>query len=140
MIINEREQSRRVFCEVWYKSLKGDVMTPLEARVLAVIRQHPEYQPMLTDGLNMDREFTNKDGQANPFLHMGLHIAIIEQVSTDRPPGIASLYRTLLGKYQDEHGLLHRMMGCLEQALWAAQERGQPPDEQAYLASLRGLG
>ena len=115
-------------------------MSPLESQVLTVIREHPEYHPALASEDSLVREFVGEYGEQNPFLHMGLHIAINEQISMDRPLGITSLYNTMLGKYQNRHKLQHRMMGGLEQALRLAQEKGQPPDEQAYMDSLRKLG
>ena len=36
----------------------------------------------------LDRDYTPEGGQANPFLHMGLHLGIREQVATDRPAGL----------------------------------------------------
>jgi hypothetical protein len=76
----------------------------------------------------------------NPFLHMGMHIAIQEQINADRPPGSTSCYRSLLGKHPDEHKLQHRMMECLGRALWQAQRDRTMPDEAAYLECLRKLG
>ncbi|WP_204318325.1 DUF1841 family protein [Serratia marcescens] len=40
-------------------------------------------------------------GETNPFLHMGLHLAVREQVATDRPQGIRTVYTKLIEKYQD---------------------------------------
>jgi hypothetical protein len=34
------------------------------------------------------RDFTRPGEGENPFLHMGLHLALREQIATDRPAGI----------------------------------------------------
>ena len=80
----------------------------------------------------------NKE-QSNPFLHMGMHIAIREQLSTQRPPGIEAAYKQLLERLGDLHAVEHHMMECLGQAMWEAQRQGTPPDESAYLECLRRL-
>ena len=83
--------------------------------------------------------FTVEQGRTNPFLHMGLHLAIREQVATDRPRGIADVHASLSRRLGDVHETEHRMSECLGAALWAAQRSGSVPDEAAYLDSLRRL-
>ncbi len=85
------------------------------------------------------REYTPEEGQTNPFLHMGLHLAIREQVATDRPAGIALVHRSLAARLGDVHEAEHAMIERLGAALWNAQRAGLPPDEAQYLESLRRL-
>ena len=40
--------------------------------------------------------------QINPFLHISLHLAIIEQVQTNRPFGINEAYYKLVNKYNND--------------------------------------
>ena len=138
MVIQDRDQSRGVFFETWAKYGRGEALSPLERLVLGVILEHPEYHGVLADAGGRDRDYD--PGAGNPFLHMGMHIAIREQVGTDRPPGVAGRYRALLNKTGDDHKLQHRMMSCLEEALWRAREQGAAPDEAAYLKCLGKLG
>jgi len=109
--------------------------------VLGVILDHPEYHRYLnneTDAVN--NEFTPESGQVNPFLHMGMHIAIKEQVGSDRPAGISGLYHALLqGGWPDGHELEHNMMECLGEILWQAQRDNTLPDEYAYMECLKSL-
>lgn len=70
---------------------------------------------------------------------MGMHIALREQVGTDRPQGIASITRSLLLKYQDGHTVEHLMFECLGEALWTAQRNKTQPDDAAYLVCLERL-
>jgi hypothetical protein len=139
MIIQDRDAGRRVFFDVWRKYARGVELQPLEQLVLAVILEHPEYHAVLGRADSLDREFSPDAGD-NPFLHMGMHIAIREQISTDRPPGISARYQILLGKTPDDHRLQHRMMECLGETLWSAKQNRRPPDEVAYLECLGKLG
>jgi hypothetical protein len=140
MFGTDRAALRRGFVEAWRKRLAGAPATPLEAMIADVIAAHPEYQAALSDPETLDeRDFPPEAGEANPFLHMGMHLALREQVGTDRPAGIAGLHRRLSARTGDPHEAEHRMMECLGRALWEAQRGNRPPDEQSYLECLRRL-
>ena len=135
-----REQMRRMYLDAWRKFTVRAPLEPLEAQLAAVIAEHPEYVTWLESGEQaLSAEFTPEAGRQNPFLHMGLHLAIREQVATDRPAGIAEVHRQLSTRLGDPHAAEHTMLEALAEALWDAQRTGRPPDEQAYLERLRTL-
>jgi hypothetical protein len=70
---------------------------------------------------------------------MGLHLAIREQVATDRPHGIAQIHLALSKRLSDPHAAEHAMLEVLAEAMWESQRAGRPPDEQHYLERLRAL-
>src|SRR3984893_15693338 len=135
---HSREQLRRTYAEAWAKHLANSPLTPLEALITDVIGVHPEYQSILADADTAIAFEQNAAGSAeNPFLHMGLHLAVREQLSIDRPPGIRELHRQLQGLYGDTHPAEHALMEALGEELYAAQRSGQSPDEKQYLARAR---
>jgi hypothetical protein len=135
-----REQLRRIYREAWRKYRARAPLEPLEAQIAAVIAEHPEYVPLLESGPKaLTVDYTPEDGRANPFLHMGLHLAIREQVATDRPSGIAQIHGALTRRLGDSHAAEHAMLEPLAEALWEAQRSGAAPDEQRYLERLRAL-
>jgi hypothetical protein len=135
-----RDQLRRTYAKAWRKFSAKQPLEPLEAQLAAVIAEHPEYVQWLEGGdAALAAEFTPERGQTNPFLHMGMHLAIREQVATDRPKGIAEIHRQLTAKLGDAHAAEHEMLEPLGQALWEAQRANRMPDEQAYLERLRML-
>ncbi len=140
----QRHQFRQVFVDVWCKHRQGAPLEPLEQAIAAVIGAHPEYHGMLAEPDALSRNFP-VDGEgvagqgSNPFLHMGMHITIIEQITSDRPAGIRAAYDDLRGRFADTHGLEHAMMQCLAESLLEARERNRLPDEQRYLACVRLL-
>ena len=75
----------------------------------------------------------------NPFLHMGMHIAIREQLGMDRPAGIRAIHHSLVVFYQSEHEAEQQMIECLAVSLWEAQHNQRLPDEVAYLECLNKL-
>jgi hypothetical protein len=136
----DRSGLRRLYLEAWRKARERRPLEPLENQIVGVIELHPEYQSLLADhSAALDRDFAPEQGQTNPFLHMGLHLAIRDQVATDRPPGVRAVYQRLAARMDDRHEVEHRMMDRLAEALWQAQRSGRPPDESAYLRSLRQL-
>ena len=136
----DRSSLRRMYVEAWRKHRDARPVEPVEDQIVRVVELHPEYAALLESGeASLDRDYTPEGGQTNPFLHMGLHLAIREQVATDRPAGIAELHRALLARLGDAHAAEHAMIDCLGEALWQAQRSGRPPDETAYLESLRRL-
>jgi hypothetical protein len=135
-----RSSLRRMYVEAWRKHRESLPVEPVEDQIIRVIGLHPEYARVLEAGdAELDRDYTPEQGQTNPFLHMGLHLAIREQVATNRPSGIAAVHRALVAKLGDAHDAEHTMIEQLGAALWNAQRAGLPPDETAYLESLRKL-
>lgn len=135
-----RDQLREAWCAAWRKWQQRIPLTGQEAQIVAVVELHPEYQPLLSDAqaaLGYDPD--PHGGAHNPFLHMGLHMAVREQVAVDRPPGVRELHRRLTERHGGAHGAEHAMMEALAEVLFEAQRSGRPPDEQAYLA-LAGRG
>ena len=129
-----------MYLDTWRKYTAQLPLEPLEAQVAAVIAEHPEYVPLLESGPQaVDANFTPEGGRENPFLHMGLHLAIREQVATDRPPGIAQIHLSLSQRLGTSHTAEHAMLEVLAETLWESQRSAQPPDEQRYLERLRKL-
>ncbi|MGH8282933.1 MAG: DUF1841 family protein [Gammaproteobacteria bacterium] len=135
---DSRSDTRQTFFDVWRKLQDQQPLSALETIVAEVIRLHSEYQPLLEQPDKvLDRDWRPEGGETNPFLHMGLHIAIREQLSMGRPPGVKAAYKELLTRARDSHIAEHLMLECLAETLWHAQREGRLPDEQAYLACLR---
>ena len=133
-----REQLRQTYADAWRKHLAHSPLTPLEVMIADVIGVHPEYQAIVSDAdAALAFEPSVSTGAENPFLHMGLHLAVREQVSIDRPPGVRELHRLLQARYGDLHRAEHALMEALGEALWQAQRAGRPPDEGYYLALAR---
>lgn len=141
MDAGDRRSVRQFFLRCWWKQRKAQPLEPLEQLVAEVMVQHPEYHPLLNRGeAGLEQEFRPGQGDANPFLHMGMHITLREQLASDRPQGIRDLYRRLMAHSgADPHHTDHLMMDCLGRCLWEAQRHHQLPDEQGYLRCLRQL-
>lgn len=127
-----RDALRASWREAWQRHCEGLPLQPLQAQIADVVAAHPEYHALLAS----EHEWS---GPENPFLHMSLHLAIREQVGTDRPAGIRALHGRLSERHGSAHEAEHRMIEVLATLLWDAQRAGRAPDEMAYLEALRRL-
>ncbi|MEO8307424.1 MAG: DUF1841 family protein [Pseudomonadota bacterium] len=134
-----KDELRQRYFDSWRRRMERLPLEPLDALIADVIELHPEYQAMLADEESLSRPFTVEHGQVNPFLHMGLHLALREQLGTDRPMGIQQEYLRLDRSVGDAHEVEHRMIDVLAETLWEAQRAGRAPDELVYLERLRRL-
>ena len=134
----DRAELRKMYADAWQKRSDKLPLTPLEAQIADVIEMHSEYHEEVTNA-DLDRDFTPDGGRTNPFLHMGLHLGIREQVSTNRPAGIASIHHALAASRGDIHAAEHEMIECLAETLWESQSQNRPPDEHKYLERLQRL-
>ena len=140
MFGQDRTQIRNFFLEAWARRRRGEALDPLAAQVVETIEEHPEYHALMdADEEALHGDFLPEQGGSNPFLHLGMHLAIREQIATDRPPGIRAAYQALCNRLGDAHEAEHAIMDCLGESLWTAQRNGTAPDEQAYLECLQRL-
>lgn len=139
MIFGEdRSELRKMYADAWKKRCERLPLSPLDAQIADVIESHPEYHADVT-GEDLGRDYTPDGGKTNPFLHMGLHLGIREQVATNRPAGITAVHAAVATKLGDAHAAEHAMIDCLAETLWEAQSSNQPPDEAKYLERLQRL-
>jgi hypothetical protein len=133
-----RTDLRRMYMDAWRKYRRQERLEPLEAQIAAVIAEHPEYHSLLESDAALAAQFPPELGATNPFLHLGLHLAIREQVSTDRPAGIADLHRELAHRLGSSLDAEHRILEVLGEVMWEAQSAGTaPPDPSDYLDRIR---
>ena len=134
----DRNELRKMYADAWQRHCEKLPLTPLDAQIAAVIEWHPEYHDDVTSD-ELDRDYTPDGGKTNPFLHMGLHLGIREQLATNRPAGIDSIFSKLTSNLGDAHAAEHQMIDCLAETLWEAQSQNTAPDEQKYLQRLHQL-
>lgn len=137
MFSPSREDARRGFFETWRKYQAREPVAGIEAMLLEVILQHPEYHDLLSKpDQYQDRDYAPEHGETNPFLHMSMHLALNEQLSIDQPPGICERHRTLLARCGDAHDAQHAMLECLAEEIWHVQRHRVAFDAGRYLGCI----
>ena len=137
-----RDEVRDFFFNTWSQFKSQKPLTDLEKIALSVIHMHPEYQPILNAPAQFKhQEYFPEFGETNPFLHMSLHLSILEQISINQPIGIAGIYAALKLKHQNEHGFEHKaqhdILECLAESIWQAQRNNSALDSNTYLTLLQ---
>lgn len=138
MFTPSQHDVRRFFCEAFRKQQAKEVLTPLEAVARDWLLQHPEYAEQLSDvDASLAADYSVERGQANPFLHLSMHLSIAEQISIDQPPGIRAAFVGLAQRLGSEHEAHHQIMECLGEMIWNSQRNGLPPDGAAYIECVK---
>jgi hypothetical protein len=137
---NNRNELRTIYFNSWKKHQQKLPLTAVEAQLVAVILDHPEYHPIFDhEEEYVEKEYLPEMGATNPFLHMGLHLAIRDQIATNRPIGIKRVYRQLLTKYKDPLIVEHHLMQVLAETLWQMQRNNRQLNEADYLRDCKKL-
>ncbi len=135
---HSRTELRQAYVDAWRKHRARRPLAPLEAMLADIIAVHPEYQLLLEAADGSVNFAEDASGAAeNPFLHMGLHMAVREHLAIDRPPGVRELHTRWAARLGDRHDADHAMMEALAETLWEAQRSGRAPDEARYLDRVR---
>ena len=133
-----RDEVREFFFSTWGKYKRNLLLTDLEKIALGVIHMHPEYHAILdAPDQFIHQEYFPEFGETNPFLHMSLHLSILEQISINQPIGIADIYGHLRLKHQDEHSAQHDILDCLAECIWNAQHNNTALDAHYYVQLLQ---
>lgn len=133
-----RDEVREFFFTTWAKFEQTQPLSDLEKIAINVIQMHPEYHHILEAPEKFKQQaYFPEQGETNPFLHMSLHLSILEQISINQPTGIAEVYMQLKIKHQGEHSAQHDVLDCLGETIWLAQQNKTGLDAAHYLQLLQ---
>jgi len=133
-----RDEVREFFFDAWAKAQKNVSLSDLEKLGVHVMQMHPEYHAILNaPEQHKQVAYYPEMGETNPFLHMSLHLSVLEQISINQPIGIAPIYQKLLFKHQNEHDAQHDILECLGETIWLAQRNKTGLDSEHYLTLLQ---
>lgn len=127
---------RKVYYDAWQKALSHQPLTPMENIIVDIIQRHPEYHALFSTETFEQCKAEKFSLDHNPFFHLGLHVALLEQVSTDRPPGIKHHFQRLLAKHHDQTLVEHKMIDCLAKILVENFQHPEINHENRYLESI----
>ncbi len=132
-----QSEVRNFFFDVFDKGRQNILLTDLEKIAYSIILEHSEYHEILGNrDKYLEFQYLPEMGQTNPFLHLSMHLSIIEQLSIDQPPGVANLYKEMCKKTGDEHLAAHEIIDCLGEMIWQAQRNTSAPDVNVYFACI----
>lgn len=131
---------REVYFKAWRKIELNEPLDPIEKQIAQLMHEHPEYKEIFSQPEKYsDYQFADENGEMNPFLHLGLHLSIHEQVATNRPKGITSVYKDLVDNFGDAHHAEHHIMDILAENVLHIVKSNQMVDDKNYLKQLKKL-
>jgi hypothetical protein len=137
---NTPKDTRSMFFSSWKKHQQKQTLTALEQQLVRVMLDHPEYTPLYEQ--SSQTTFPPGEGgieHDNPFLHLGLHLTIRDQIKLNRPVGILTVFNRLQLQHPNTHYVEHLMMEPLAHCLWESQRNHCPPDDIRYLQACKEL-
>lgn len=133
-----RDQARQFLFDAWAKFKQQAPLTDLEKIAVEVLQMHPEYHAILeAPERYMQQQYFPEMGETNPFLHLSLHLSVIEQIAINQPIGIKAIYEQLKQKHNDQHLAQHDILDCLAETIWQSQRNNTPLDSTHYLGLLQ---
>jgi len=133
-----RDQARQFLFDAWAKFKQHTPLTDLEKIAVEVMQMHPEYHTILdAPERYMQQQYFPEMGETNPFLHLSLHLSVIEQIAINQPIGIKAIYEQLKQKHNDQHLAQHDILDCLAETIWQSQRNNIPLDSAHYLGLLK---
>ena len=139
MFSNDRSELRKFYKTSWLKHKNTEPMTDLEKQVACIILEHPEYHAFFDkfDPESDDQEFFAQTGDINPFLHLGLHLGIRDQIAINQPDGVRNIHTKLCDKLQNHHDAEHKMIEILAEQMYQTQKNQTEFDTIAYMRQLK---
>ncbi len=136
MFYQDRKKQREFLANSWQKYTRNKPLEPLEKQLASIIEIHPEYHDLIG---NIDSEcFPEHDG-VNPFLHINLHLALRDQLSSNQPKGVKEVHQKLIIHFKDPHEVEHLMMECIEEMIYISQKSNTTMDQESYLNCITNL-
>jgi hypothetical protein len=133
-----RDQARQFLFVAWANFKKNLSLTDLEKIAVEVIQMHPEYHVVFDSPERfMHQQYFPEMGETNPFLHITLHLSVIEQISINQPIGITQVYDKLRQRHNDTHLAYHDLIDSLAETIWQSQRNNEPLNSERYLILLR---
>ncbi|MEA3396353.1 MAG: DUF1841 family protein [Chloroflexota bacterium] len=130
--------SRSHLRQLWESDQHGEPLEGEEARMVQVMREHPEYAalwPRLDELTDAELE----QGGVNPLMHIMIHTTLENQLAENNPPATGEALEALMAQGLSRHEALHRMGGVLTDEIFGVLQEGRPFDAAGYDRKLREL-
>ncbi len=121
---------RKVFYDAWMRHQERLALSEFDQRLIQVMLKYPQYTHCITP-----EEIPVEEG-LNPYVVMGAHLELSEQIALDRPQGVRKVFQDLVIRYDDQKAE-KMMLDVLLSVLSQSYQRSEVPDYQVYLQLLK---
>ena len=129
---------REFFFNTYEKHKQKIALDNMEKMALSIMLEHPQYDKYLSNpDKYLNHQWATENNETNPFLHLSMHMSILEQLSINQPLGIKELYQQLCIKFDNEHDAQHQLMDGIAEMIWYSQRNNLPLDVNIYLTNIQ---
>jgi len=125
--------------DTWEMAMAGAELEGEDATMAEVLKQHPEYFDLWeqVDTLPPGEEVL-RDG-VNPFVHVGIHQTVENQIANHNPPQTAETLEALMRAGYTRHEAVHAIGAIVSDEIFAILKDNRPFNETSYAKALRAL-
>ena len=123
---------------VWESAQLNLPLSDEDARLVEVMREHPEYSDLWGRLDELPDEEIERGG-VNPILHVIIHSTIENQIAGGDPKEVRRVVETLMRQGLSRHEAIHRVGSVLSEEIYHILKDDRPFDEPGYIRKLRRL-
>lgn len=123
---------------IWEMANAGGDLDEEDARLVEVLKQHPEYHDVWEDPHSLGAEDVTRDG-VNPFVHVTTHHVVENQIADNDPPQTAETLEALLEAGYSRHDAIHAIGAIVAEEVFEILRDDRPFGEAKYVKALRDL-
>jgi hypothetical protein len=133
-----RGLTRRHIRLVWEGAQSGAPLSDEDARLVQVMREHPEYTDLWGRLDELSDEELERTG-TNPIAHIIVHQTIENQIAGGEPREVRRVVKKLMRQGLSRHEAIHRVGSVLAGEIYYILKGDRPFDESGYVRQLRQL-
>jgi len=128
-----------LYKSVWEKMKTGETQEGDAGLIAETMKAHPEFEPFWGMGEAAFQPQEVNGYIVNPLVHIGLHVIVEKQISSDEPMEVSVAIRQLLSQGIPRHEAIHHVAGIWGNLYFRSVRRGDPMEEWVYLQELMAL-
>jgi hypothetical protein len=133
-----RGLTRRHIRLVWERAQSGAPLSDEDARLVQIMREHPEYTDLWGRLDELSDEELEQTG-TNPIAHIIIHQTVENQIVGGEPREVRRVIRKLMRQGLSRHEAIHRVGSVLAGEIYHILKGDRPFDESGYVRQLRQL-
>lgn len=133
-----RALTRKRLRLVWQMAELGGDLSAEDARMVKVMREHPQYADIWEKLDELGSAEIERDG-VNPIVHITAHTTVENQLAQNDPKEVRQTIRKLMRQGHSRHDAIHAVGGVLMDEIWHILKENRPFDEAKYLRDLKEL-
>lgn len=130
-----RQNMHRIWQVAQSRNLDG--LTDDEKEIAWIMLEHEEFNDDFRNAEELADYEYNPDSEVNPFMHIGIHIAVENQLKQKEPLEVCEFYNAAKERGVSHHEIIHRLGFILMPLVFHTLKHLKPFDNERYKNLLR---